>query len=68
VNVDGKPIASRADAEYMIRWIDRLIEVAGKPGRYKSDEQRSRTQAIFKKARHIYENIAERAVEVWGDS
>ena len=68
VTVDGKPTASKADAEYMIRWIDRLLEVSSKPGRYKSDEQRMQTQAIFEEARHIYGNIARRAVEVWGDS
>ncbi|MEA3226932.1 MAG: CehA/McbA family metallohydrolase, partial [Planctomycetota bacterium] len=28
VTVDGKPTASKADAEYMIRWIDRLLEVS----------------------------------------
>ncbi len=68
VTVDGKPTASKTDAEYMIRWINRLLEVSNKPGRYKSDEQRTQTQAIFKEARQIYENIARRAVEVWGNS
>ena len=68
VTVDGKPVASKADAEYMIRWIDRLIEVASKPGRYKSDQQRIQTQAIFKEARYVYENIERKARKVWGDS
>jgi hypothetical protein len=67
VTVDGKPTASKTDAEYMIRWIDRLLEVSNRPGRYKSDDERTQTQAIFKEARHIYENIARRAVEVWGE-
>ena len=68
VTVDGKPIASKADAEYMIRWIDRLIEVSNRPGRYRSDDERMRTQAIFKEARDVYENIVRKAVEVWGNS
>jgi len=68
VTVDGKPTASKTDAEYMIRWIDRLLQVSNKPGRYKSDEQRMQTQAIFKEARHIYENIARRGVAAWGSS
>ena len=68
ITVDGKPVASKTDAEYMIRWIDRLLEVSDKPGRYKSDDQRKQTQAIFKKARNVYRNIATKAVEVWGDS
>ncbi|MHC4116993.1 MAG: CehA/McbA family metallohydrolase [Planctomycetota bacterium] len=68
VTVDGKPTASKADAEYMIRWIDRLLEVSDTPGRYESDDRRRQTQAVFKEARGIYENIARRAVQVWGDS
>jgi len=68
VTVDGKPAASKTDAEYMIRWIDRLLEVSNKPGRYKSDDQRTETQAIFKEARQVYENIARKAAKVWGDS
>jgi hypothetical protein len=68
VTVDGKPTASKVDAEYMIRWIDRLLEVSDKPGRYKSDEQRTQTQAIFKEARQVYEDIARKAVKVWGNS
>lgn len=66
--VDAKPIASKSDAEYMTRWIDRLLEVSNKSGRYKSDYERTQTQAIFKEARRVYDNIAQRAVEVWGDS
>jgi hypothetical protein len=68
VTVDGRPTASKGDAEYMIRWIDRLLEVSNKPGRYKSADEREQTKAIFKEARQIYESIARRAVEVWADS
>ncbi|MHC4070813.1 MAG: CehA/McbA family metallohydrolase [Planctomycetota bacterium] len=68
ITVDGKPTVSKTDAEYMIRWIDRLLEVSGRPGRYKSDDERTQTQAIFKEARLIYDNIARRAIRVWGDS
>jgi len=68
ITVDGKPTVSKTDAEYMIRWIDRLLEVSNKPGRYKSGDERRQTQIIFKEGRQIYESIARRAVEVWGDS
>jgi hypothetical protein len=68
VTVDGKPTASKNDAEYMIRWIDRLLKVSKKPNRYQSDGERTETQKIFKEARHIYENIARKAVEVWGEN
>jgi hypothetical protein len=52
----------------MIRWIDSLLEVSSKPGRYESDDQRTETQDIFKEARHVYENVARMAAKVWGDS
>ena len=68
ITVDDKPTASKNDAQYMIRWIDRLLEVSNKPDRYQSDEERSETQEIFKQARHIYENIALRAIEVWREN
>jgi len=67
IAVDGKPTASKADAEYMIRWIDRLLQVADKPGRYSSDTQRAEVRAIFRKARQEYESIALKAVEFWAD-
>jgi hypothetical protein len=68
VTVDGKLTASKNDAQYMIRWIDRLLEVSEKHDRYHSDKERSETQEIFKKARHRYENIARKAIEVWSDN
>jgi len=67
ISVDGKPTASKADAEYMIRWIDRLVQVADKPGRYKSDAERSQVQALYQQARQKYQDIARLAVELWGD-
>jgi hypothetical protein len=68
ITVDGKPTASKNDAQYMIRWIDRLLEVSKEQDRYHSDKERSETQEIFKKARHIYENIALKAIGVWGEN
>ena len=68
ITVDNKPTASMNDAEYMIRWIDRLLEVSEKPDRYQSDGERAATQKIFRQARQIYENIALKAVEVWKEN
>jgi len=67
IALDGKPTASKADAEYMIRWIDRLLQVANKPSRYSSDTERAGVRAIFQKARQEYESIARKAVEFWAD-
>lgn len=66
--VDGKPTASKQDAEYMIGWIDRLIKVSEKPGRYPSGEEREKAQAIFREAQQIYRDIAKTAVELWETS
>jgi hypothetical protein len=68
VTVDGKPTVSKNDAEFMIRWIDRLLNVSKKPNRYQSEGERTETQKIFKEARNIYENIARKAVEIWGEN
>jgi len=67
ITVDGKPTASKTDAEYMIRWIDRLMQVTDKPGRYKTDTERSQVQAVYQQARQKYQDIARQAVESWGD-
>ena len=66
VRVDGKPTASKKDAEYMVRWIDRLAEIARTPGRYPSDDQRSGVLTTFQEARGVYEAIARRAAETRG--
>jgi hypothetical protein len=68
VTVDDKPAVSKNDAEYMIRWIDRLLEVSRKPDRYQSDGEQTESQIIFGQARQIYENIARKAVEIWNDN
>ena len=68
VTVDDKPAASKDDAQYMIRWIDRLLEVSRKPDRYQSEDERIETQKIFKEARNIYEKISRKAIEVWREN
>jgi hypothetical protein len=67
ITVDGKPAASKRDAEYMIRWIDRLLQITKKPGRYRSNAERVETQAIFREARQKYEDIAHKAETLWAD-
>lgn len=67
VTVDGKPTASKTAAAYMIRWIDRLLEVSHAPSRYATSAERTETQATFLEARCIYENIARTASDVWGE-
>jgi hypothetical protein len=67
IEIDSKPTASRKDAEYMIRWIDRLMRVSSEAGRYDSDEDRQVAQDLFRQARDNYEQVARIAREVWGN-
>lgn len=67
VTVDGKPIVSKADAEYMIRWIDELMEVSRRAERYNSEADRQVAQERFTEARAVYERLARTAAETWGD-
>lgn len=65
--VDGKPTASKRDAQYMIRWIDKLLEISQIPDRYSSDMERNEVQSIFRQARSVYEKIAKTASRVWDE-
>lgn len=67
ISVDGKPTASRRDAEFMIRWVDEILKVSDKPDRYKTPEQRTAAQKQFHEARGIYDRIARTAAQVWND-
>ena len=67
ITVDGKATASKKDAEYMINWLNRLLEVSNKPGRYPSDKQRQKAQAVFRQARQIYRDIAKTATKLWDE-
>ncbi len=65
--IDGKPIAYRRDAEYMIRWINRITDVSNEPNRYERPSDQAESQALFLEARAVYERIAATARQAWGD-
>jgi hypothetical protein len=67
ITVDKKPTAYKKDAEYMIRWIDRILEISARPQRYASEQDRSEVQAVYREARGVYEKIGRTATEVWKD-
>ncbi len=67
LEVDGKPTAFRKDAEYMIRWIDRILQISEQPERYSSPQDRIESQTMFREARAVYERVAQTASAVWGD-
>ncbi|GMV98656.1 MAG: hypothetical protein AMXMBFR83_30040 [Phycisphaerae bacterium] len=67
VTLDGKPTASRADSEYMLRWLDRLETISNRPKRYPTPSQRDEALALIQEARRVYGKIARTAAETWGD-
>jgi len=68
ISVDGKPAASAEDARYMLRWIDRLVEIAeSQPERFPDADVRNAVLSTYAEARAGYEHIIEIAERHWGD-
>jgi hypothetical protein len=65
--VDNKPIAFRKDAEMMIEWVDKLIEINRTSRAYHSDHERDSILKIYEKAREIYSEISRKAEDIWKD-
>jgi hypothetical protein len=56
--VAGQPIRVREDARFFVEWIDKLIAMAEKRGRYQNDTQRQEVLALFRKGQDYYRKIA----------
>ena len=68
--VDNKPIALARDAGYMIRWIDRLVEIARDKSdsiRFPDEGARNEVLSDYAEARSKYEQIKQDAQDTWGD-
>ena len=59
--VGGQPIRDRDAADYSIRWIDRLREMAEAWPGWRSERERAHVFAQFDEARAIYEGFASEA-------
>ena len=55
VTVAGRPIRNRAAAEYFVRWIDRLTEMAAAHPGWRSEKEKSHVLGQFAEARAIYQ-------------
>jgi hypothetical protein len=64
---DGKPTAFKSSAEYMIRWVDRLLEIAEAPGRYEQAADKQQVIGTYRRARKFYEAVAANAKAAWGE-
>ena len=68
IEVDEKPAASASAARYMLRWIDRLAEVAAsQPGRFPDADAQQAVLATYAEARTRYEQCVADAQLHWGD-
>ena len=61
VTVGDQPVRSRAAAEYSIRWIDKLREMAEAHPGWRSQKERDHVFAQFDEAKVIYQGFAEQA-------
>ena len=61
VTVAGQPVRNRASAEYSIRWIDKLREMAEAWPGWRSDKEREHVFAQFDEARRIYQGFLSEA-------
>jgi hypothetical protein len=59
VEVAGKPAGAREDAEYFLKWIDRLSLALRVRDRVPNDEQRKHVNDQLETARAVYSRIAE---------
>jgi Tol biopolymer transport system component len=63
VIVGGRPIRDRASAEYFVKWIDRLTQMAAEHPGWRSDREKAHVMAQFAEARAIYQQRAAEAGE-----
>jgi hypothetical protein len=59
--VGNQPIRNRASAEYLIRWVDKLQEMARGNLRWRSEAEREKVFAQFEEARRIYGRFLQEA-------
>lgn len=59
VQVAGRPIASRSDAEFFVDWIEQLLRVVAARNRYARPEDRQQIEALFRKAQNEFRAMAE---------
>jgi hypothetical protein len=67
LSVDGKPTAFKRDADYMIQWIDKLLEIANEPDRFQSQIDHNEVIGTYQRAKDAYQAVSALAVEIWND-
>jgi hypothetical protein len=54
VTVGGQPIRDKASAEYFVKWIDTLTEMATPHPGWRSEKEKAHVLGQFKEARDIF--------------
>ncbi|MEZ5355436.1 MAG: CehA/McbA family metallohydrolase [Bryobacteraceae bacterium] len=54
VTVGGRPVRSRADAEYFVRWIDAITRMAEQHAGWRSNREKEHVLAQFAEARRVF--------------
>jgi hypothetical protein len=68
VLVGDQPVRSREAAEYCIRWIDKLREMAEPWFGWRSEKEKAHVLAQFEEAREIYRKLAREATGSTGET
>jgi hypothetical protein len=55
--VGEEKIGNREDAQFFVEWIDKLIAMAERQGRYANEEQKREVVELFRKGRAYYEGV-----------
>jgi hypothetical protein len=61
VTVGGRPVRNRAAAEYCLKWIDKLQQMAEAWPGWRSQKEKDHVYAQFNEARAIYQKFAKEA-------
>ncbi len=65
LTIDQKPTAFRGDAEYLLRWTQRLDDIAQQLDRFETPEARQQVLATYQRAREAYQRVVEQAKRHW---
>lgn len=67
IQVDDKPTAFKKDAEILIQWVDRLLDISHQPARYSIEEERRQVQTLYQETKSVYQRIIHKAEKYWDD-
>jgi hypothetical protein len=64
IRVGTQPIRDRAAAEYGVRWVDKLQQMASDLGTWRSPREKEHVLTVFDEARQVYRRLASEAAPI----